>query len=239
MGDSVRLGSAVVLALGIAAGGFFAGFYGGEGLLKARQLDRSVTVKGLAEQEHPANIAIWPIRYVRPGNNLQELVAALEADAGRVEKFLLSYGFDASELTINPPDIVDKQANNYGNDESRFRYSATGLVTVYTTKVDTVRDAKSLLIDLGKQGVTVSSNEYQSRAEYIFTGLNDVKPGMVEQATRNARAVAEKFAADSASTLGKIKSARQGQFSISDRDSNTPHIKKVRIVSTLEYYLAD
>lgn len=239
MGDSVRLGSAVVLALGIAAGGFFAGFYGGEGLLKARQLDRSVTVKGLAEQEHPANIAIWPIRYVRPGNNLQELVAALETDAGRVEKFLLSYGFDASELTINPPDIVDKQANNYGNDESRFRYSATGLVTVYTTKVDTVRDAKSLLIDLGKQGVTVSSNEYQSRAEYIFTGLNDVKPGMVEQATRNARAVAEKFAADSASTLGKIKSARQGQFSISDRDSNTPHIKKVRIVSTLEYYLAD
>ncbi len=239
MGDSVRLGSAVVLALGIAAGGFFAGFYGGEGLLKARQLDRSVTVKGLAEQEHPANIAIWPIRYVRPGNNLQELVAALEADAGRVEKFLLSYGFDASELTINPPDIVDKQANNYGNDESRFRYSATGLVTVYTTKVDTVRDAKSLLIDLGKQGVTVSSNEYQSRAEYIFTGLNDVKPGMVEQATRNARAVAEKFAADSASTLGKIKSARQGQFSISDRDSNTPHIKKIRIVSTLEYYLAD
>lgn len=142
-------------------------------------------------------------------------------------------------MTINPPDIVDKQANNYGNDESRFRYSATGLVTVYTTKVDTVRDAKSLLIDLGKQGVTVSSNEYQSRAEYIFTGLNDVKPGMVEQATRNARAVAEKFAADSASTLGKIKSARQGQFSISDRDSNTPHIKKVRIVSTLEYYLAD
>jgi len=91
MGDSVRLSSAVVLALGIAAGGFFAGFYGGEGLLKARQLDRSVTVKGLAEQEHAANIAIWPIRYVRPGNNLQELVAALEADAGRVEKFLSLY----------------------------------------------------------------------------------------------------------------------------------------------------
>jgi len=235
MGDSVRLISAIVLASGIAAGGFFAG----EGLLKARQLDRSVTVKGLAEEEHAANIAIWPIRFVRPGNDLQELVAALEADAEQVRKLLLAYGFDAAELTVNPPDIVDKQANNYGNSESRFRYSATGLVTVYTTKVETVREAKSLLGDLGKQGVTVSANEYQSRAEYIFTGLNDVKPGMVEQATKNARAVAEKFAADSNSTLGKIKSARQGQFSISDRDSNTPHVKKVRIVSTLEYYLAD
>ncbi len=235
MGDSVRLISAIVLALGIAAGGFFAG----EGLLKARQLDRSVTVKGLAEQEHPANIAIWPIRFVRPGNDLQELVTALESDGNRVQEFLLSYGFEASEVTISPPNIVDKQANNYGNNNSRFRYSANGLVTVYTTKVDAVLNAKNLLSDLGKQGITISANDYQSRAEYIFTGLNAVKPGMVEEATRNAREVAEKFAADSASTLGKIKAARQGQFSISNRDSNTPHIKKVRIVSTLEYYLAD
>ena len=235
MADSVRLVSSLVLAVGIAAGGFFAG----EGLLKARQLDRTVTVKGLAEEEHPANIAIWPIRFVRPGNNLQELVTQLESDASRVQKFLMDYGFDASELTVNPPAIVDKQANSYGDSNSRFRYASTGLVTVYTTKYEAVRKAKSLLSDLGKQGVTVSADEYQSRVEYIFTGLNDVKPGMVEEATRNARTVAEKFAADSASTLGKIKKARQGQFSIVDRDSNTPHIKKVRIVSTLEYYLAD
>jgi len=235
MTDSVRLISAIVLALGVAAGGYFAG----EGLLKARELDRTVTVKGLAEQEHPANIAIWPIRFVRPGNNLQELVAALETDAQRVKKFLLGYGFTEAELTVNPPAIVDKQAQSYGNSNARFRYSATGLVTVYTAKVDAVRKAKTLLSDLGKQGVTVNADEYQSRAEYIFTGLNDVKPAMVEEATRNAREVAEKFAADSASTLGKIKTARQGQFSILDRDSNTPHIKKVRIVSTLQYYLTD
>lgn len=235
MADSIRLVSAFVLAMGVAAGGYFAG----EGLLKARQLDRTVTVKGLAEEEHPANIAIWPIRFVRPGNNLEELVTALEADAERVKKFLVGYGFDAAELTVNPPAIVDKQANSYGNNNSRFRYTATGLVTVYSNKVEAVRNAQSLLSDLGKQGVTVSADGYQSRAEYIFTGLNAVKPGMVEEATRNARTVAEKFAEDSASTLGKIKTARQGQFSIFDRDSNTPHIKKVRIVSTLEYYLAD
>ncbi len=235
MADFVRFFSAMVLAVGIAAGGFFAG----EGLLKARQLDRTVTVKGLAEQEHPANIAIWPVRFVRPGNSLEELVTQLEADAARVQKFLVDLGFEDAEITINPPAIVDKQANSYGDSNSRFRYAATGLVTVYTTKVEAVRKANSLLSDLGKQGVTVSADEYQSRAEYIFTGLNDVKPGMVEEATRNARSVAEKFAADSSSTLGKIKNAQQGQFSIVDRDSNTPYIKKVRIVSTLEYYLTD
>jgi hypothetical protein len=75
--------------------------------------------------------------------------------------------------------------------------------------------------------------------EYIYTGLNSLKPGMVEEATRNAREVAQKFAADSDSSLGKIRRASQGQFSIEDRDSNTPYVKKVRVVSTVEYYLAD
>jgi hypothetical protein len=62
---------------------------------------------------------------------------------------------------------------------------------------------------------------------------------MIQQATEKAREVAQKFASDSNSTLGKIKSARQGQFTISDRDSNSPHIKRVRVVSSLEYYLVD
>ena len=235
MTETIRLMSALALAAGIAAGGWFAG----EGLLKARQLDRSVTVKGLAEQEHPANIAIWPVRFVRPGNDLQELTTQLDSDAQKIRAFLLDSGFTDEELTLNPPAIIDKQAQSYGEQGAKYRYSASGLVTIYTTKVDLVRKAKSLLSDLGKQGVTINADEYQARAEYIFTGLNDVKPAMVEQATRNARQVAEKFAADSSSTLGKIKTARQGQFSILDRDSNTPYIKKVRVVSTLQYYLTD
>ena len=85
----------------------------------------------------------------------------------------------------------------------------------------------------------MTGDEYTSATEYLFTGLNEIKPEMVEEATRNAREVALKFARDSDSKLGKIRSARQGQFSISDRDKNTPHIKRVRVVSTIEYYLAD
>jgi len=233
--NSTPLIGAVIIAVGLAA----AGYYAGNGLLKARMLDRTVTVKGLAEQEHEANIAIWPIRFVRASNNLEELVSLIDADSARVAKFLAGYGFTPAELTMNPPSIVDKQAQGYGDPNVRFRYSATGIVTLYTTKVATVREANSRLTDLGKQGVTVTVDEYQAKAEFIFSGLNDIKPDMVEEATRNARVVAEKFAADSVSVLGKIKTARQGQFSISDRDSNTPHIKKVRLVSTIQYYLTD
>ena len=92
---------------------------------------------------------------------------------------------------------------------------------------------------LGKKGVVLAGNDFQNRTEYLFKRLNEIKPAMIEEATRNAREVAEKFAKDSNSRLGKIKQARQGQFSISDRDKNNPHIKKVRVVSTIEYYLAD
>ena len=92
---------------------------------------------------------------------------------------------------------------------------------------------------LGKQGIVIRGHDYENRTEYLFTGLNDIKPDMIEEATRNARVVAEKFAADSDSSLGKIKQARQGQFSISDRDQNNPHMKKIRVVSTIEYYLSD
>jgi len=102
-----------------------------------------------------------------------------------------------------------------------------------------VRESKKDLIRLGKAGLALSEGGYRSRTEYIFSGLNEIKPGMVEEATRKAREVAEKFAQDSNSELGKIKRARQGQFSITDRDSNNPHIKKVRVVNTVEYYLSD
>jgi len=95
------------------------------------------------------------------------------------------------------------------------------------------------MVDLGKMGVAVSGESYEAKTEFIFSGLNALKPVMIEEATNNARAVAEKFASDSKSRLGKIKSASQGQFTIENRDSNTPYIKKVRVVSTLEYYLAD
>ena len=93
------------------------------------------------------------------------------------------------------------------------------------------------LSDIGKKGIAISGEDYESRTVYMFTKLNDLKPAMIEEATKNARAVAEKFAQDSKSKLGKIKSASQGQFSIENRDSSTPHIKRVRVVSTIEYYL--
>ncbi len=121
---------------------------------------------------------------------------------------------------------------------AEFRYTASQTVTVYSANVELVRKVMGMLSELGKQGI-VFTGGYQSQAEYLFTRLNEVKPVMIEQATRKAREVAQKFAEDSDSQLGKIRRASQGQCSIGDRDRNNPHIKKVRVVSTVEYYLSD
>ena len=110
---------------------------------------------------------------------------------------------------------------------------------MYTPDVERVRTTGRRLVDLGKAGIVLTQNEWQHRPQYLFNGLNDIKPAMIEEATRNARLAAQKFADDSGSRLGKIRSARQGQFSVSDRDSNNPHLKRVRVVSTIRYFLSD
>ncbi|MCG6896306.1 MAG: SIMPL domain-containing protein [Thiocapsa sp.] len=216
------------------------GYWASSGVLKVKALERSVTVKGLAEQEVPADVAIWPIRFSEAGNDLVGLYQSVQEHNGQVVDFLRQAGFSETEIGVSPPAVVDRQAQPYASSaEMKFRYAATSTITVYTTSVEQVRGAMTRLVDLGKQGLAIGGADLEARAQFLFTRLNDIKPGMIEAATRNAREVATKFAQDSDSRLGKIRRASQGQFSIEDRDSNTPHIKKVRVVSTVEYYLSD
>lgn len=223
----------------IAAGLAMLGHTLGSSALRFREYERVVTVKGLAEREVPADIAIWPIGFSAADADLAALYSRLETDVERITGFLESRGFARDEITVAAPEVTDKLAQRFGSGESvQLRYTANQVITVYTDRIDEVRAAQHDLAGLGKQGIAFGGDNYQ-RTEYLFTGLNEIKPEMVEEATRMAREVAEKFAADSNSRLGRIRTANQGQFSVTDRDMNTPHIKKVRVVSTIEYYLSD
>ena len=225
-----------LLAMGLAALGFLLA----DGLVQFKAAERTVTVKGLAEREVAADTAIWPIRFSAADEDLEQLYLTLERQTALVTGFLGDNGFAAADITLSPPAIIDRRAQGYGNPAADdLRYAGHATVTVYTSDVDRVRESRRKLTDLGKQGVAISGQDYGVRTEFLYTGLNDVKPAMIEEATRNAREVAMRFAADSESRLGKIRKANQGLFSIQDRDSNTPHIKQVRVVSTVEYYLVD
>lgn len=233
-------GGAAVLGLFIFLGLATMGFLLARAAIEYKMYDRSVTVKGLSEREYTADIVIWPIQFAVAGNDLTHLYNAIDAQTEKIRGFLERNGIEKNEITLASPAITDKSAQRYGNDaRAEFRYTALQTVTVYSKNIDKVRDIKGALSELGKQGIVFTGGDYQSQTEYLFTRLNEVKPEMIEEATRKAREVAEKFAMDSKSRLGKIKKASQGQFSISARDKNNPQIKRIRVVSTVEYYLSD
>lgn len=232
--------SAAILGLSLFIGLSVFGYMLSQALIQFKLFDRSVTVKGLSEREYTSDIVIWPIQFTLADNDIGNLYSALDTQIDTVKVFLEKNGIPSSEITINPPIITDKLAQQYGGSQRvEFRYSANQSVTVYSKDVERVRSVMGSLSQLGKQGIALTGNTYQSQTEYLFTRLNEIKPEMIEEATRQAREVALKFAADSKSTLGKIKKASQGQFSIRSRDKNNPHIKRVRVVSTIAYYLSD
>jgi hypothetical protein len=232
--------SALILGVFVFLGLSALGYLLGNAAIEFKQFDRSVTVKGLSEREYPADIVIWPIQFTTASNDLESLYNAIELSTTKIVSFLGNKGISTDEITLSSPAITDKSAQQYGNNtRAEFRYTAIQTVTVYSKNIEVVRGVMGSLSQLGKQGIVITGGDYNSQPDYIFTRLNEVKPEMIEEATKKAREVAEKFASDSQSSLGKIKRASQGQFSISARDRNNPHIKKIRVVSTVEYYLSD
>ncbi len=215
------------------------GFALRSGIVTFKDMDRSVSVKGLAEREIKADKVTWPLVYKELGNDPAEMYDLLEKKNAKVVAFLKSAGVKNDDISINPPVITDRQADNYGNEIMNYRYKATSVITVTSSEVDKVRTLMRRQSELMKQGIALVSEEYgnNNSVVYEFTKLNDVKPAMIEEATKNARTAAQKFADDSGSSLGNIRNAQQGQFSIEDRDANTPYIKKLRVVNTIEYSL--
>ncbi|BBN82456.1 hypothetical protein PA25_24410 [Pseudoalteromonas sp. A25] len=232
---SKHIGAASIIAAGLVLSTWLIS----QAFQDIKAMERTVHVKGLAEQEVMADTVIWPVFYKDADNDLEALVARLEKKNSAIRAFLTLHGFDDAEITQATPSIVDKYAQEYSQNERGFRYIAKSGMTVFSHQPIKVKQALRELNSLAKQGIAITQDDYQNRVEYMFTGLNDIKPQMVQEATQKAREVALKFAKDSDSQLGKIKSARQGQFSISDRDSNTPQIKTVRVVTSVEYYLSD
>lgn len=205
---------------------------------KFRSYDRTVNVKGLCEREVKADKVIWPVVYRVMANEIQSVYDQTDRNNADIIAFLESGGIERSEITVSVPEISDKYASEYGTNDRTYRYIAKTVITVYTSDVDKVLSLMSEQADLLRKGIVIGgTNQWENPVEFKYEGLNEIKPQMIEEATRNAREAAQKFAKDSDSRLGKIKTANQGTFTIADRDSNTPYIKKVRVVTSVTYYL--
>ncbi|WP_302589904.1 SIMPL domain-containing protein [uncultured Muribaculum sp.] len=229
----------IIPALLIAAGIFSLGLFIKAGFDNFSYRDRIVAVRGLAEKEVTANKVTWPVVYKEVGNDLQQIYTRITNNNKIVSDFLTSNGISQSEILIQAPTIVDMQAERYGSRDAQYRYNVTSVIVVTSSNIEKVNELIERQTELLKNGVAVVSGDYQYNTIYEYTNLNEIKPAMIAEATKAAREAADKFAADSHSRLGKIKNATQGQFSIENRDPYTPYLKKVRVVSTIVFYLED
>ncbi|MDR0186989.1 SIMPL domain-containing protein [Prevotella brunnea] len=227
--------SSAIIALGIVV----LGFCMKAGIDNFANKDRKVSVKGLAEKEVAADKVTWPILSKELGNNLPELYAGIGRTQEKIRRFLLANGIKPEEIEVNAPVVIDLNAEQYSDNNKGYRYNITSIITVTSRQVNRVRSIIARQGELLKQGVAIVDGGYANPIKYEFTKFTEMKPKMMRQAIENAEATAKQFAANSHSALNKIVSADQGQFSIDDRDSNTPYIKKVRVVTTVTYSLKD
>lgn len=227
-----------VLALGIALGGFFPGYY----YYKTHISNNSVTVKGLSEKDVVADLAIWKLKFVITENNLQQGQQKITEQAEKINAFLLKQGFKADEITVERIETTDLAANPYlSNNNNSSRFILTQSITVRSQNVNLVEASIPQTDKLIADGIIFDSEGFP--VSYIFTKLNDIKPQMLADATQNAKKAAEEFAKNSHSKVGKIRHANQGVFSILPREQTSSSYeaqqinKTVRVVSTVEYWL--
>lgn len=231
----MKLLQAAILAVSIA----FLGLCIKWGIDDFANKDRNVTVKGLAEKEVEADKVTWPIPTKELGNDLPELYQRINITTSKVKAFLKLHGIKDDEINVNAPVVIDLNADQYSNNNRGFRYNITSTITVTSQNVKLVRSIMAKQGELLKQGVAVLDGGYENRITYEYVGFRKMKPQMMQEAIKNAEATAQEFATNSNSKLNKITKADQGQFSIDDRDANTPYIKKVRVVTTITYSLKD
>ncbi len=201
--------------------------------------DRKVTVKGLAEKEVAADKVTWPVLSKELGNNLPELYDKIGATQRTIQRFLIAGGIKQSEISVSAPQVVDLNADQYNSTNKGYRYNITTVITVTSRNVKLVRSLIARQGELLREGIAIVDGGYENPVKYEYVSFKAMKPKMMEEAIQNAEKTATQFASNSHSKLNKIVSADQGQFSIEDRDSSTPWIKKVRVVTTITYSLKD
>lgn len=207
------------------------------GLSNIARADKTVSVRGLAEREVDADLAVWPLTFSLGSNDLSELQKDILAKTKIVKNYLAEYELSSEDFTVQSPSITDNSMNPYmDKNQVRYTYIAETVVLVRSSKVEQVKKAQGDSLKLMSDGIAVSK-DYKSKISFEFTKLNDIKPQMIAEATKNARTAAEQFARDSGSKVGKIKRASQGLFSIEDAAADLSERKIIRVVTTVEYLL--
>lgn len=226
---AIILASAIIVASFLVAGG----------LKHLRDASRMVSVRGFSERVVPADRVVWPIHFSLTAGDLTSLQRDLDLRRQSIREFLLSAGFDSSEVSSPVPQITDREATGYAEPYRGPRYSALATVLLRSGKVALVQKTQARSGELVAKGIALNVENWEMRTQFLFTKLDSIKPAMIREATRNARSAAQQFAEDSESKVGHIMKATQGLFTIEDDNPASPELKRVRVVTVVDYELKD
>jgi uncharacterized protein len=230
--------SFAVLGLLLALGLAIFGVEIGQAVKKGREFDRYFTVRGLSEREVKATLAIWPIQYTVSAETLPLLREEMDKAKNIVQEYLKTNKIPLDQCAFGLPDITDRE-RLLKEDEKRVlpRFGANVTLVVRSRDVDTVKTAIQKSDSLISSGILLTREGYGRGVEFSYDKVSELKPAMIQEATANARAAAEKFAQDSNARVGKIRKATQGIVEIEDRDAASPELKTVRVVTTVEFFI--
>jgi len=230
--------SFAVLGALLALGLCIFGIEIGAAVKKGREFDRYFTVRGLSEREVKATLVIWPIRFSVSSNDLPSLQVEMGKARSVVMEFLQENNIAIDDCVFGLPSIVDRADERRERERTTLpRYSAVMTLVVRSKNVNVVKSAIQKSEVLIAKGIPLISDDYDHKIEFLYDGINAIKPAMIEEATANARAAAQKFAQDSKATVGKIRRATQGVVEIEDRDVASPELKTVRVVTTIDFFI--
>ncbi|MCW9708224.1 SIMPL domain-containing protein [Fodinibius salsisoli] len=232
---------AVIITVGLSLAGWFIG----NGFMEARSGNRFVTVKGVSERDVMADVALWPIRFVAAGNDLNAVQRKITEDRNQIQSFLEGHGIATDAIELQNLEVTDRTAQSYQSGSYTNRFILAQTLMVRSEDVSKIDEASQDVGQLVEGGVIINNQYSGGGPTYLFNSLTELKPEMIAEATKNARSSAEQFARDSGSELAGIRRANQGVFVILARDKapmlqEEKQIRKtVRVVSTLDYYLEE
>ena len=230
--------SFAVLGILLATGLLLFGVQIRSAVVKGRDFDRFLTVRGLSEREVKANLAIWPVRFATYANDLSELRKSMESDRATTIAYLGAYGLTGDQIVMGLPTVTDREDERREvNNVPVQRYKGLVTIVVRSSQVDQVKAAIQHADELLSKGIALAAVEDPYQSQFLFTDLNSIKPEMIREATANARLAAEKFAQDSKAEVGQIRRATQGALEIEDRDPASPEKKILRVVTTVDFFL--
>lgn len=207
----------------------------------------TIVVTGLGETEFTSDLIVWTGTLTAEAQHVAAGYEEIEASKQKVQKYLTGKGLTADAAVFEFVN-VDKQYEAVYNANGNWagqRFSGYQLrqrFSVESTEVEKVETISREISSLIAQGVSIEAYA----PDYYYTKLDDVKMGLIEKASADARMRAEKIAVNAGTKIGSVASARMGVFQITGANSNeefsaggsfntSSRNKKARITMRIEY----